>query len=212
MDRPSPGEVRKRYDRLAGLMPVIEPIEGLFLGRARRRHFGGLEGRVLDVACGSGPNFPYLHPSAELVGVDLSPAMLDRARANLAGLERDGTVVRMDAANLAFSTDTFDAVISSMSMCTFPDPVEVLREMARVCRPTGRIALLEHGKSSWGLVARLQGLYAGVHARHFGCQLTQEPLDHPVQAGLAVEQYRRDPTGIITAMDVQPVAGRPSGE
>lgn len=49
----------------------------------------------------------------------------------------------MDGATLAFPDDSFDAVISSLSTCTFPEPVAALREMSRVCKPDGRIRFLD---------------------------------------------------------------------
>ena len=61
----------------------------------------------------------------------------------------------MDAEHLAFKDGSFDTVVSTLGTCTFPDPVEALREMRRVCRPGGTVLLLEHGRSNRAAPRRL---------------------------------------------------------
>ena len=82
--------------------------------------------------------------------------MLAEAAQRLDDRPRETTLHEMDAQDLAFPDDSFETVISSLSTCTFPDPVEALSEMGRVCAPNGQILLLEHGRSSVGAIARFQ--------------------------------------------------------
>ena len=71
--------------------------------------------------------------------------MLDRARARLVRRRVDHvTLCRMDAARLGFGDGLFDAVYAPYVMNVVPHPVAVAREMLRVCRPSGRIVLLNH--------------------------------------------------------------------
>lgn len=114
-----------------------------------------------------------------LVSVDLSPAMLAKAR--LRGALK---VAVMDAERLAFRDGSFDTVVSTLSTCTFPDPVKALHEMRRVCRPGGRILLLEHGRSTRHGVAVWQDRRAAKHAAYLGCWWNREPLDSVRRAGL----------------------------
>ena len=51
----------------------------------------------------------------------------------------------MNAEHLPLPDESFDAVVDTMSLCTFPNPMATLKELARVCRPSGRVLLLEHG-------------------------------------------------------------------
>src|SRR5699024_9946383 len=135
------------------------------------------DGRVLDVACGTGANFPYLPDTVALVGVDISPEMLAKARDRLGRLKIEGTLEQMDAQALEFDDDSFDTVISSLSTCTFPDPVIAIEEMVRVCKPAGRILLLEHGRSDFRPLARFQDWRADTHYATAGCRWNQEPLE-----------------------------------
>jgi len=98
-----------------------------------RRLLKASAGRVLEVAAGSGLNLAHYPGGLDITAVDLSPGMLIRARNRGA---RKAAV--MDAQHLAFRDGSFDTVVSTLCTCTFPNPVEALREMRRVCRPRPR--------------------------------------------------------------------------
>ncbi|OYR56176.1 methyltransferase type 11 [Halorubrum halodurans] len=196
--------IRESYDEYADRMSRFEPVDRVLLGRYRRARFGDLDGRVLDVACGTGTNFRYLPDAVDLVGIDVSPEMLANAEETLADLDRNGTLRRMDAGDLEFPADSFDAVISALSTCTFPDPVAALREMDRVCRPDGTIRLVEHGLSDVWPIARFQEWRADAHYAKSGCRWTQEPRELVESAGLPVEDVSTGPFGMITTLEVTP--------
>ncbi|RDI72977.1 class I SAM-dependent methyltransferase [Halopelagius longus] len=197
-------EIRASYAEYADWMARMDWLDRFLTGRYRRRQFGTAQGRVLDVACGTGANFRYLPESVELVGIDVSPEMLANARAKLDELGRDGTLREMDAQDLDFDDDEFDTVVSSLSTCTFPDPVAALREMSRVCKPSGRILLVEHGKSDFGPFARFQEWRADAHYRKMGCRWTQEPLELVAAADLPVVRSDTAIFGIITTIEARP--------
>ncbi|WP_419181198.1 class I SAM-dependent methyltransferase [Haloarcula pelagica] len=200
----SVSEIKSWYADHADWMHRFERVDRLLTGRYRRHRFGDVDGRVLDVACGTGANFRYLPESADLVGIDISPAMLDRASDQLASLGRDGTLREMDAQALDFADDSFDAVISAMSTCTFPDPVAALREMERVCRPDGTIRLVEHGRSDVAPIARWQDWRADAHYEKSGCRMTQDPREVVEAAGLSIQDTTTGLFGILTTFEVAP--------
>jgi len=204
-DRPmSVPEIRDAYAGYADRLARFDWLDRLVAGRYRRARFGDVSGRVLDVACGTGPNFPYLPDSVDLVGVDISPEMLDVAADRLAGLSVDGTLHRMDAQDLAFAEDSFDAVVSALSTCTFPDPVAALREMERVCKPGGTVRLVEHGRSSVDPVARFQEWREEAHYAKLGCRWTQEPREVVAEAGLSVRDSSTGLLGMVTTFEIDP--------
>lgn len=131
-------------------------VNRLLTARYRRQLFPRAEGRVLDVACGTGTNLRYLPSSTNYVGIDISSKMLSRASDRFDRLEPGESLLEMDAQELKFEDNSFDTVISSMSTCMFIDPVRALDEMGRVCKPEGRILLLEHGRSSFDPLVHLQ--------------------------------------------------------
>jgi len=200
----SSGDIAALYDDMAERYARFDWANRLFSGPLRARAFGDAEGRVLDVACGTGTNFRYLPSTAQLVGVDISADMAEAARAELARLGRGGTVYRMDAQQLEFPDDSFDTVISALSTCTFPDPVAALDEMARVCRPDGRVLLLEHGRSDTELVGRFQDWRADAHYEEHACRWTQDPLAHFPATDLTVVDSEEFFLGMVTVIEARP--------
>jgi ubiquinone/menaquinone biosynthesis C-methylase UbiE len=200
----SPDDIADAYAGYADWMHRFEWIDRLVTGRYRRRQFGGVSGHVLDVACGTGTNFRYLAADADLVGIDISPEMLSKARRTLDGLELEGTLHRMDAQDLAFPDDTFDTVVSALSTCTFPDPIAALGEMERVCKPDGRILLVEHGRSDLRPLAWYQEWRADAHYEKIGCRWTQEPLAVVGEAGLQVTDSATGLAGMVTTIEATP--------
>src|SRR6266516_346663 len=117
--------------------------------------------RVLEVGVGTGIN-ASLYPSyCSVTGVDFSSSMLEKARERVA---RKGVCnvrrLEMDAANMKFADDSFDIVYAPYVISVVPDPVAVTREMHRVCRPGGRIVILNHFRSKARLGAWLERIIA----------------------------------------------------
>lgn len=140
-------DVRQTFDRWA---PFYNPTHGWMPGRgAARRALGVRPGhRVLDLACGTGLNLPPLRAAVgetgRVVGVDLSPRMLDIARRMIEAKGWDNVEVREgDAASLAFPDASFDRVICAYALNIIPDYRHAIREVWRVLVPAGRFVSLE---------------------------------------------------------------------
>ncbi|MGC0378781.1 ubiquinone/menaquinone biosynthesis C-methylase UbiE [Streptomyces sp. SAI-229] len=111
--------------------------------------------RVLDAGCGTGRALPPLRaavgPSGVVLGADLTPAMLREAAR--AGRDRDGALLLTDVAALPLRPATLDAVFAAGLIAHLPDPAGDLREIARVVRPGGVLALF-HPVGRAALAAR----------------------------------------------------------
>jgi phosphatidylethanolamine/phosphatidyl-N-methylethanolamine N-methyltransferase len=115
--------------------------------------------RVLEVGVGTGINVDLYPPDCAVTGIDLSSSMLEKARERVARKSvRNVRLLQMDAASLKFADDSFDIVYAPYVISVVPDPVAVTREMRRVCRPGGRIVILNHFRSSNRGVAWLERL------------------------------------------------------
>ena len=117
--------------------------------------------RVLEVGVGTAINAALYPSDCSVTGVDFSSSMLEKARERIAqkGV-RNVRLLQMDAANLKFADDTFDIVYAPYVISVVPDPVAVTREMYRVCRPGGRIVILNHFRSKSRLGAWLERIIA----------------------------------------------------
>jgi ubiquinone/menaquinone biosynthesis C-methylase UbiE len=197
-------EIRDAVSEHVDEMDGSSFVNRLLTARYRRRLFADAEGRVLDVACGTGTNLQYLPESVEYRGIDVSPEMLTRAEDRFDRLKRGETLLEMDAQDLEFDANSFDTVISSMSTCMFPEPVAALNQMNRVCKPDGTVLLLEHGRSSNGLLARVQDWRADDRYRKMGCRWNQEPLAVVSPSELEVPDATTGMFGMITAIEARP--------
>lgn len=197
-------DVRETYAEQADRFDRMQWLNRRLTGGFRRRLFARARGRVLDVACGTGLNVQFLPAATTYVGVDLSPEMLANASERFAGLDRVAGFHEMDAQTLAFDDGAFDTVISALSTCTFPEPVAALNEMARVCKPGGRVLLFEHGRSSVGPVARFQEWRADAHYAKHSCRWDQDPLALVADADLSVVDSSAALLGVLTAIEAEP--------
>jgi phosphatidylethanolamine/phosphatidyl-N-methylethanolamine N-methyltransferase len=113
--------------------------------------------RVLEVGVGTGLGASLYPRSCRVTGIDLSPLMLEKAEDRIAreGL-RHIQLREMDAAQLTFPDHSFEVVYAPYTISVVPNPVRVVREMRRVCRPGGRIIILNHFRSANTLIAGLE--------------------------------------------------------
>ena len=193
-------EISQKYDRFARWYDIVEGIPDVLLGvrELRKQILQHARGRVLEVAVGTGKNLQYYRGSLnELTAVDLSKGMLDGARIRAEKLSLSLSLAVMDAEALSFPDQTFDTVVSSLTMCTFPDPIAALSQMSRVCKSEGKILLLEHGRSNREWLGRWQDRRDERHARQLGCHWNREPVDLLKAAGLEPISVRRTLLGVF---------------
>jgi phosphatidylethanolamine/phosphatidyl-N-methylethanolamine N-methyltransferase len=113
--------------------------------------------RVLEVGVGTGINVGLYPRDCQVVGIDISASMLEKARERIAKKSAwNVSVAEMDAANIKFADDEFDVVYAPYLISVVPDPVQVAREMKRVCRPGGRIVILNHFRSPNPVLSRME--------------------------------------------------------
>jgi phosphatidylethanolamine/phosphatidyl-N-methylethanolamine N-methyltransferase len=150
--------VNRVYEKLANVYdvvfgPTLHPGRLVALERMGIR----VGDRVLEVGVGTGINTSLYPTNCQVTGIDLSTSMLEKARERVAreGL-RNVRLLEMDAASLTFADDSFDIVYAPYLVSVVPDPVKVVREMRRVCRPGGKIIVLNHFRSANPVLSRAE--------------------------------------------------------
>ncbi|HEX2295672.1 MAG TPA: class I SAM-dependent methyltransferase [Actinomycetota bacterium] len=155
-------------------------------------------GRTLEVAVGSGLNIPLYDPSVQLTAVDLSPEMLELARARAAAAGRKVALLEGDAHALAFPDGAFETVVCTYSLCNIPDPHRAVGEMKRVLGPGGRLVLVDHVRSPVKPVLWVQKAIELLTRRFEGEHMTRRPLEQVRAHGLdVVERERLGLAGIV---------------
>jgi len=150
--------VERVYQKLAGVYdytfgPTLHP------GRldAIRRMAIQPGDRVLEVGVGTGINLSLYPRACQVTGIDLSSKMLEKAQQRITTKRLTHCrVSEMNAEQLAFPEGSFDVVYAPYVISVVPDPVKVAREMYRVCRPGGRVVILNHFKSANRWLSKLE--------------------------------------------------------
>ncbi len=145
--------VRSAYRRWA---PVYDHTFGRVAAEGRKHSvelINQSKGRVLEVGVGTGLSLPTYGRHLEIVGIDLSPEMLEKARERVAaeGLDNVAELHEMDASDLKFPDAAFDTVVAMYVMTVVPDPEKVMRELSRVCRPGGEVIIVNHFSAEEGM-------------------------------------------------------------
>ncbi len=161
--------VARAYDRWA---PVYDLVFGPVFERGRRASIAAAErvgGRILEVGVGTGISLPDYARTNRIFGIDISEAMLRKARERVAELKLhhvEGLAV-MDAQQLEFPDGSFDVVVAQYVVTAVADPEATLDEFARVLRPGGEIILLSRIGAEAGLRRAIERAIAPV-ARRLG--------------------------------------------
>ena len=176
-----------RYERIAPLYDLLDlPFEFSRYRKIRHLLFQGLTGRVLDAGVGTGRNIQFYPPEAEVVGIDISPAMLARAERRRLSLGADVELRQMDVANLEFEDQSFDAAVATFLFCVLPEDVQVpaLREIGRVVKSGGTIRLLEYVRPRGALRRAVTRLWEPWVAWAYGASFDRRTEEHVPEAGL----------------------------
>jgi ubiquinone/menaquinone biosynthesis C-methylase UbiE len=154
-------------------------------------------GDVLEIGIGTGRNLSHYAADVRLTAIELSPAMLELARARASELGRECDLRVGDAQALEFSDQSFDTVVCTLSLCSIPDERAAAAEVRRVLRPGGRFLLLEHVRSPLLPVRLAQRLLDPLSVRFQADHLLREPLEVLRAEGFEVERLERSKLGIV---------------
>ncbi|HEX2227486.1 MAG TPA: class I SAM-dependent methyltransferase [Candidatus Binatia bacterium] len=144
------GEIEAHESKLyAELAPLYDKVFGKIFYSRLERVIEDLQiprgAKVLEVGAGTGTSFPAYPTHCQVTGIDLAPDMLTRARQKIA--ENGWTHIRvleMNALALDFPDDSFDYVMAFHVVTVVPDPVAMIKEAKRVCKPGGKIVIVNH--------------------------------------------------------------------
>lgn len=183
----------ERYQRIAPVYDLLDlPFEYGRYRRIRRLLFQGLSGRLLDAGVGTGRNFPFYPPGSQVVGIDISAAMLARAEPRRKSAAAEVELRQMDVTRLDIPGRTFDAAVATFLFCVLPEELQVpaLKELGRVVKPGGPVRLLEYVRPQRTVRRVLARLWEPWIAWAYGASFDRRTEEHIPEAGLELTEAR----------------------
>jgi ubiquinone/menaquinone biosynthesis C-methylase UbiE len=175
------------YDRLTA------GVEAAGLQAHRQRLLGDLSGHVLEIGAGTGANLPFYGKQVQSLTVtEPERAMARKLEQKIRHEHWPVELVRAPAEHLPFPDARFDAVVSTLVLCTVRDQPGTLREIRRVLKPGGRLVFVEHVRSEEPQLARWQDVLNGLNriVAH-GCNCNRRTLEAIGAAGYRLTSLER---------------------
>jgi ubiquinone/menaquinone biosynthesis C-methylase UbiE len=195
----------KKYDRVSRFYDLLDlPFEVLRYDGIRREIWKGLSGKILDAGVGTGRNIPYYPSRSEVIGIDNSPGMLERARKRAGHFKQAATLLRADIGKLPFPDRHFDTVVATFLFCVLPEPQPGLKEIRRVCRPGGRFILLEYVLSKHPLRRAWMSFLSPYTKFLYGADFRQDSSSHLASSGFQIIEERFLAADILKLIVAQP--------
>lgn len=178
---------KARYNRIAPFYNYIEAISERQFAPWRKILLAKARGEVLEIGVGTGRNFPYYPAGAPVTGIDLANRLLAIARkeALKRGLPFD--LREGDVQQLNIPDNSFDTAVATCVFCSVPDPVQGLKELRRVVRPSGQILLLEHVRIDRPVIGWIMDRLNPLVVHLMGANINRRTLENVEKAGLNIE-------------------------
>ncbi len=181
--------LQAKYNIVAMLYDVLDyPWERLYK-KWRPTLLADIRGKVLEAGVGTGRNLRYYNHSVELVGLELSAGMLNKAKKRAKKAECKVALIHEDATTMeSIGSNQFDWVFSTFMCCVMPDDVQELaiEQFNRVLKHGGRFRLLEMVYSKNKKIRKKQEIFAPFVERIYGARFDRNTLRYLMQSSLKV--------------------------
>ncbi len=178
---------REKWNRAARTFDLFSGGAEKRWADAKREFFTPMHGRVLFLAAGTGLDFRFFPPGREIIAIDISPQMLERARPRAEAYSGRLDLREMDVHDLDFPDETFDQVFTACTFCSVPDPVHGLGQLHRALKKGGELRMFEHTGSRWFPFSTMLHLVTPI-TRRGGPDLDRPTVANVQKAGFAIRE------------------------
>jgi ubiquinone/menaquinone biosynthesis C-methylase UbiE len=179
---------RAKWDNVA---PTLDLMSGYGpekrWGPVKRDLFSAMRGKILFLAVGTGLDIQFFPPDRDIVGIDISPKMLERARDRAEAYPGRMELREMDVHEMDFPDASFDQVVTSCTFCSVPDPVRGLEALRRVLKPGGQLRMFEHTGSRYFPLSLMMNLMTPL-SRRVGPEMNRPTVLNVQRAGFRIRE------------------------
>lgn len=177
-------KIKRRYNRIASVYDIFEqPMELMLFKKWRTEVLSSLKGKCLEVGVGTGKNIPFYPDDIDMTAIDFSEKMLEKAKFKAETLKKNINFFHMDVQNMDFKDNSFDCVFTTCVFCSVPDPVKGLMEIKRVCKPDGKIIMIEHVRSEKKVIGLIMDIFNPITVNLYGANINRKTVENVRNAG-----------------------------
>ena len=191
---------QEKWDKASRSFDLFSFAEERRLGPEKRRLFSKMRGRTLHVAAGTGNDYRSFPDGMDIVSIDISPQMLERARIKAAAYQGKIELRRADVCALDYADGSFDTIATVCTFCSVPNPVMGLRELHRVLKPGGQILMFEHVRSTIGPLAVMMDLMTPL-TRQMGPELNRDTVGNVEKAGFRLRRIENIYLDVVKSIE-----------
>lgn len=184
---------KDKYNRFANVYNFFTASKDINkLSTWTKRILDNIEGdKILEIGVGTGKVAVHYPEHLKVVGIDFSKNMLSKAREEVK--DKDNiTLIEMDAQHLSFEDNTFDTVVASCVFCAVHDPIKGIKEMQRVCKPGGKIIMVEHVRSSKKIKGKIMDWLNVITVAIMGEHINRDTENNVILSGFDPQDVKSD--------------------
>ena len=201
-------QTQNKWDRASRTYDFFAAVDDKRLGSEKEQLLAKARGKTLHVAAGTGNDFKFFPVGMDIVSIDISPKMLERAKIKAAAYKGPIELREADVHNLDYPEATFDTVTTVFTFCSVPKPIAGLQELHRVLKPGGQILMLEHVRSTAiGPIGIMMDLMTQL-TRQFGPELNRDTVGNVQKAGFRLRRVANAYLDIVKVIEA--VKGYPA--
>ena len=192
-------QIRKRYNRIAFFYNLLEaPLEWLRFRQWRNRLRKKITGpMVLEAGVGTGKNLHHYPLDVVVTAIDFSPRMLSYAKKSASKLNLNVEFHLTDVQQLDFPDNYFDTIFATFVFCSVPDPIAGLKELKRVCKPDGKLILIEHIRPGNVILGFVFDVLNPLIVQVMGANINRRTLENIVKAGWKIRVKEKLSSDIV---------------
>jgi ubiquinone/menaquinone biosynthesis C-methylase UbiE len=194
-------QTQNKWDRASRTYDLFAAVDDKRLGSEKQNLLAKARGKTLHVAAGTGNDFKFFPVGMDIVSIDISPKMLERAKIKAAAYKGSIELREADVHNLDYPEATFDTVTTVFTFCSVPKPIAGLLELHRVLKPDGQILMLEHVRSiALGPIGIMMDLMSQL-TRQFGPELNRDTVGNVQKAGFRLRRVENAYLDIVKTIE-----------
>ncbi len=185
------------YNKQARLYEKLRKKKKGFDRLWRKQLLSSAKGNILEVSVGAGANFKFYPAHVTVTAVDISSVMIEKAKQAALEAHVQADFIVNDIESLDFPARSFNTIVSTLSLCAYNEPIQVLNLFNKWCKDDGVILFMEHGLAKYPIMQWVQHKIDNFQYKKIGCHADRDIVQLIEDSALEIIKYERKMFGIM---------------